>query len=93
MVRRRAISILRKCGRTEGVWNAFSTSKVAQRVVAIEEEGLRNVTSCEDVPGWARISNVSPVFDPIERRATLTYRRAGSTHDPTGRFIEEVIDW
>jgi hypothetical protein len=32
IIRRRAISILRNCGRTEGVWNAFLTSKVAQRV-------------------------------------------------------------
>ena len=93
IIRRRAISILGKCGRTEGLWNAFSASKVAQRVLDIEEAGLQNVRSCEDVPGWARISNVLPVFDPIERRATLTYSRPGIEHDLTRQIIEEVIEW
>jgi hypothetical protein len=93
VVRRRAISILAKCGRIEGIWHAFSTSKVAQRVLDIEEAGLPNVKSCEDVPDWARISNVSPVCNPIERRATLTYTRPRSEHDPTWQTVEEVIEW
>ena len=75
IIRRRAISVLQDCGRTEGVWNAFLTAKVAQRVVEIEEAGLMNVRRCEDVPDWARISSVSPLFDPISRKATLTYSR------------------
>ncbi|KAE9374871.1 hypothetical protein N431DRAFT_336663 [Stipitochalara longipes BDJ] len=93
VIRRRAISILQKCGRIEGVWNAFSASKIAQRVLDIEEAGLQNVRSCEDVPGWARISNVSTVFDPIEQRATLTYSGPGSEHDLTRQTVEEVIEW
>jgi hypothetical protein len=93
IIRRRAISILRTCGRTEGEWNAFSTSKVAQRVLDIEEAGLQNVRSCEDVPDWARISHVSPVFNPIERRATLTYNRIGTEHESTRQRIEEVVEW
>ena len=92
IIRRRAISILQNCGRTEGVWDYFLTSKVAQRVLDIEEAGLQNVRSCEDVPGWARISNVSTVFVPIERRVTLTYSRPGSEHDLTRQTIEEVIE-
>jgi hypothetical protein len=75
------------------VWNALSTSKVAQRVLDMEEAGLQNVRSCDDIPGWARISNVSPVFNPIEQRATLTYSRTGSEHDLTRQTIEEVIEW
>jgi hypothetical protein len=93
LIRRRAISLLRKCDRTEGVWNSFLTSKVAQRVVDIEEAGLENVRSCDDVPGWVRISNVSPVFRPIERKVTLTYIRVRSKHDLTSQTIEEVIAW
>ncbi|KAH8797619.1 hypothetical protein F5884DRAFT_687858 [Xylogone sp. PMI_703] len=93
IIRRRAISILRKCCRTEGIWVSFLASKVAQRVLDIEETGLQNVRSCEDVPGWARISNVTPVFGPFERMVTLTYSRAGSEHDLTRQTIEEVIEW
>jgi hypothetical protein len=69
------------------------TSKVAQRVVDIEEAGLPKVRNCDDVPGWARISNVLPVFNPIERRATLTYCRPMNEHDLNLQTIEEVIEW
>ncbi|KAM0256034.1 hypothetical protein ACHAQJ_005233 [Trichoderma viride] len=93
IIRRRAILILRQCGRVEGTWNAFSASKVAQRVLEIEEAGLKNVRGCEDVPSWARISNVSPVFDPVERRATLTYSRQRNEHDPTRITIVDVLEW
>lgn len=69
------------------------TSKVAQRVVEIEEAGLVDVKSCEDVPDWARISNVSPLFDPVGRKATLTYSRPESAHDNIRQTVEEVIEW
>lgn len=93
MTRRRAISILGKCTRTEGGWDPLGTYKVAQRVVDIEEEDLLDVRSCENVPFWARIPKVSARFDPIERRAILTYTRTGIEHDLGGYTIEEVIDW
>ena len=48
---------------------------------------------CEDVLGWARISNVSPLFNHIERRATLRYSRPGIEQDLTRQTIEEVIEW
>jgi hypothetical protein len=69
------------------------TSKVAQRVLEIEEAGLGEVKSCEDVPDWARISNVSPLFDPVGRKATLTYSRPESSENYTRQTIEEVIEW
>lgn len=93
LIRRRAIALLRTCGRTEGVWNAFLSSKVAQRVLEIEEAGLADVKTCEDVPDWARISDVTPVFDPVARKATLTYSRPQSRHEITRKTIEEVIEW
>lgn len=93
IIRRRAISTLRTCGRTEGVWDALSASRVAQRVLDIEEAGLQNVRSCEDIPGWARLSNVSPVFEPIKQRAALTYSRSRNEHDLTTQTIKEVIKW
>jgi hypothetical protein len=93
IIRRRAISILQTCGRTEGVWNSFLTAKVARRVVEIEEAGLTNVRCSEDVPDWARISSVNPLFDPVGRKATLTYSRPESEHNLTRQTVEEVIEW
>ncbi|KAE9371928.1 hypothetical protein N431DRAFT_492197 [Stipitochalara longipes BDJ] len=93
LIRRRAISLLRTCGRTEGVWNAFLTSKVAQRVLDIEEAGITDVKTCEDIPDWARISNVDTAFDPVARKATLTYSRPQSSSKIIRKTISEVIEW
>ncbi|RDW65135.1 hypothetical protein BP6252_10786 [Coleophoma cylindrospora] len=93
IIRRRAISILQNCGRTEGEWDAFLTSKVAQRVLDIEEFGLQDVRSCDDVPDWARISNVFTVVEPFRRRATLTYSRLETKYDLTRQTKIEVIEW
>ncbi|KAL7916611.1 hypothetical protein GGI35DRAFT_46909 [Trichoderma velutinum] len=93
IIRRRAISILRTCGRIEGVWDAFSTSQVAQRVLEIEEAGLQSVRRCEDIPSWARISNVVPVFDPAGRRATLTYNRLDNEYSKTILSKVDIIEW
>ncbi|OBT87287.1 hypothetical protein VE02_02956 [Pseudogymnoascus sp. 03VT05] len=62
------------------------------RVLDIEETGLQNLTSCEDVPNWARISSVSLVFNHIERRATLTYSRPRDEYHVT-KQMAEVIEW
>ncbi|TVY16679.1 hypothetical protein LARI1_G006301 [Lachnellula arida] len=92
-IRRRAISLLRNSRREEGVWHAFPTSRVAQRVLDIEEAGLLDVRCCEDVLGWARISDVEPVFDHGGRRATLTYSRLGSEHGLDREMVGEVVEW
>lgn len=75
------------------MWDAFPTSKVAQRIVEIEEAGLQTVRRCEDIPGWARISNVLPVFDPAERRATITYNQQENRYSTTIQTIVDVIEW
>lgn len=69
LIRRRALALLKSAHMQEGVWNSFLTAKVAERVMQIEEEGLGDVKCCADVPDWARISDVSPTFDPMGRKA------------------------
>ncbi len=78
VIRRKAIALLKASSRDEGLWNSFLTAKVAERGMQVEEEGLGTVKCCADVPDWARISHVKPVFDPIGRKVTLKYSRAGS---------------
>lgn len=92
IIRRRAISLLRTYDRTEGAWNSFATYKAAQRVLDIEEAGLQNLKSCDDVPGWARISNVSLAFDHAEKRAALTYNRPIDEYG-MAQQMTEVIEW
>jgi hypothetical protein len=93
VIRRRGVSLLKSRYRQEGVWNSFLVAKVAERLIEIEEEGLGEVKSCKDVPDWARISDVHPEFDPVGRRATLTYGRCGGKNNYQRRMIQEVVEW
>jgi hypothetical protein len=58
----------------------------------IEEAGLQDLRSCDDVQEWARISNVSLVFHPTEQRATLVYSRPRDEYDQTRQMVE-MIEW
>ena len=93
VVRRKAISLLNGASRQEGVWNSFLTAKVAERIVQIEEEGLSEVTCCADIPEWARISEVVPIFDPARRRVTIQYSRSGDVNHSRRQKVEDVIEW
>ena len=93
LIRRKAILLLKSANMQEGIWNSFLAAKVAERVVQIEEAELGDIKSCADVPDWARLSGVSPTFDPVERRAAFRYTRLGSRHNLVRRTVEEVIEW
>ena len=93
VIRRDAINLLKISTRQEGVWNARLTARVAEKVVEIEEAGLGEVRSCEDVPDWARISDVEPIFDQYARRVTIRYIRFKNAGDIRRQPVEEVIEW
>jgi hypothetical protein len=92
ILRRQAIFLLKTLSRQEGAWDSDLAARVAERVIAIEEEGLSGVRSCADVADWARI-RVEPRFDPEGRRAVLKYRRLESPCGTVRKMIEEVIEW
>ncbi|KAK5376135.1 hypothetical protein LTR20_000547 [Exophiala xenobiotica] len=91
-VRRRAIALLYAYPRQEGMYDGVLAARVAERVVQIEETGLEHLASATDVPDWARISDVHPVFDFERKRALLCYQWRGA-HGTVGRPVQEVMDW
>jgi hypothetical protein len=93
VVRRKGIAVLKSSCRQEGILNSFLVAKVAERVVELEESGLGDVRCCEDVPNWARISEVRPTFNPVERRVTLTYCRWRSENYVARQSVKEAIEW
>lgn len=99
-IRRRAIEVIKCYAKQEGLWNSWNaalTARVAERVVQIEEEGLGEVRSSQDVPAWARILNVQPNFEKEGRRAKLKYTRMMSENCPYGdwgrTWVEEIVEW
>ena len=93
LIRRKAISLLYAAQRQEGIWNSVVTARVAERLMEIEEAGLGEIKSCEDVPRWARITSVHVDFDLQECRGTLEFCRQRSALEEVAEKITEVIEW
>lgn len=93
IIRREAIDLLASSPRQEGVWNSILSAYVCKRIVEIEEYGLGQVTCCEDVPAWARITNVELDFDLQNRRVRMRYHRQGDPIHPTQNLLEELIEY
>ena len=93
LIRREAVSMLRKFPVLEGMWDSVLTTKVAETVIAIEEDGLGDITSCADVPGWARIGDVNVIFDMEGRVGTLNFRRPKMGIEGSDNTIIETFTW
>jgi hypothetical protein len=92
----KAIEILMKTERQEGVWNSILTGRVAKRLVQIEEEGLCGVIVAKDVLKEKRVEGVEVRFDMEDRRAFLKYRRLTQYESgvPKGPVVvEEWVEW
>ena len=74
-IRREAVSLLLASRNQQGLWDSSITAQVCGKLVEIEEEGLGQITRCEDVPEWARVSGVKVSFDTEGRLGTIAYRR------------------
>ena len=92
-LRRRAIALLKKAQRQEGLWDSTIAARVAERIVAIEEGAVGRVIRCQDIPLWARVDGVDVGFDKQERRGHFSYRRARSQEQPAIETYEEMIYW
>lgn len=93
VIRRKAVSLLYAGPRQEGVWDSILTARVAERLIRIEEAGLGNVTRCEDVPDWARISDVEVKFDLQGRLGTVKYSRQRSPLEKVRDTVMESVRW
>ena len=93
IVRRKAVSLLYAAPRQEGIWDSVLTARVAERLIGIEEAGLGNVDRCEDVPDWARISEVEVNFDLQGRLSTVKYSRQRSKSGKVRDTVVESVRW
>ena len=92
IIRRRAINLLLMAPRQEGVFDGVLAAKVAERLVALEEEGQGEVTTAADIPRDARIVVLNVQWDLLERRARMIYSRQLKTSE-TLEVKREVISW
>ena len=93
VLRRKAVSLLYAAPRQEGIWDSNLTARAAERLIGIEEDGLGNVTCCEDVPDWARISDVEVKFDVQGRFGTIRYSRQRSPLEKVRDTVMQSVQW
>ena len=88
-IRRRAIAVLRKCGK-EGVWEGPIMAVVAQRLAEIEEQGLE---PGQFVPEFARIHDLRKAVEYDERIVRAEIRIAKDTTWKNWTIIREAISF
>ena len=93
IIRRKAVSLLYAAPRQEGIWDSMIAGRVAERLIGIEESGLGNVARCEDIPDWARISDVEVKFDMHERQGTVKFSRQRSPLEKVRHTVMDVVKW
>lgn len=91
LLRRRAIQVLRVLPRQEGLWASVPAAAIAERHMELEEEGLEQLRTSEDVPEGKRIYNIDVAVD-VPRGLAMVYY---STTNELGKTVvrEEVVRW
>lgn len=68
-IRRRAIDLMLRQPRREGLWDSQLTARICQKVVEIEERGMVDGY----IPLAARINNIKMMYNMQERKGEITY--------------------
>ena len=90
-IRRKAVSLLYAAPRQEGVWNSYLTASAVERLILIEEEGLGVVTCAQDVPDWARVTEVDVKFDLDGRVGSIGYARSKTVSEKArGKVVDSI---
>ncbi|KAK9416891.1 hypothetical protein SUNI508_09363 [Seiridium unicorne] len=85
-LRRIGIKVLRCATMQEGVWDGALTSRVAERIMLLEEAGLGEITSRAEIPRESRIRSVRVYMDRDKNEATVWYTGINQT-------LQESITW
>ena len=93
VIRRRALQLLSTCNRKEGIWDSNLSSRVASRIIEVEERGAsyHPVLAASQLPEHARVRALSTTFSP-ERQGVIKLTRWTAFTGPDDEF-EEVLEW
>jgi hypothetical protein len=88
-LRRRAISLMLRNPRREGVWDSVLAGRCTQWAMEVEEEHLEH----GKVPGWARIHGVILERDKKSRRVTFTCEQRLSPTSEEVVTLQQTMIW
>ena len=93
VIRRKAVSLLYATPRQEGVWDSYLAASAVERLILIEEEGLSAVACAQDVPDWARVTEVDVKFDLEGRVGSVGYTRSKGVSEKARQKVVYTVKW
>jgi hypothetical protein len=92
-IRRRGLQLLASCNRREGIWDSTLTARVAERIIAIEEEGATShpVLYASQIPEYSRVRDLNTTFG-VDRQGLIQYTKSVECVGPDDKY-EELLEW
>jgi hypothetical protein len=94
VIRRRALRMLSTCNRKEAIWDSAIATRMAERIIALEEAGAMTtpVTHASQIPAHVRITESSLYFGP-GRQGQIIFHRAGDeiNRDLVNQQFENIV--
>jgi len=92
-IRRRGLQLLASCNRREGIWDSTLTARVAERIIAIEENGAIShpVLYASQIPEHARIKELHTKFG-VDRQGLIRYTKSVACGGPDDKW-EDFLEW
>jgi len=92
VIRRRAIALLEASPGREGLWDGVGAARVAERIMCIEEEGIKHITTCKDIPKAARVLNI-PSMAIDRAKQSIKFTAARRDEDGVLDLRMESVSW
>lgn len=92
LIRRRALSILSAISRQECIWNSDMLAKIAERLISIEEDGIGQVISSEDIPLTSRLSVLNATIYSEQRCVVVELCRPKGVGNGNGE-LDLLDEW
>ena len=86
-IRRRGIALLKYANCQEGIWNSNLIAKVGEIVIAIEERGVSDARTSDDIPFTSRIGLTKTEILPAQTKTANVRHRIGET------WLQHPISW
>ena len=91
-VRRKALALLSKAPRQEGIWETEIFAAIGRWTIQMEEKE-RAVSSASDVPAEARVTIIKRAYSFGERRCLITYGQKSQSVNGHMDVREKVLTW
>ena len=93
LIRRRALAILSATSRREGVWDSDMLARIAERLIHIEEDGIEQLKSSDDIPATSRLTVLNATIYSEQQRVLLQLCRPKGSQNGELDLLDEWITY